>query len=68
MAKCSMVSCPEPPVGGFQQVLDAGHMEDPGATILGSKTFWCRDHESALRPTTSTKRGYYLKADRIPKE
>jgi hypothetical protein len=63
MVMCSMVHCPDPPVGGFQEVLDARHTHDPGPRML-----WCSDHESLLRPQTFAKQGYYLSADQIPKE
>jgi hypothetical protein len=66
MVKCSIVRCTNPPIGGFQETLNAGHLQDPSAEIAGSRMFWCGDHESALRPQAFGKRGIYLDASQIP--
>jgi hypothetical protein len=67
MAKCGVGGCTDTPIGGFQEVLNVGHMQDPGAEMAGSGTFWCADHESALRPKTFAKQGYYLSKGQLPK-
>lgn len=49
MEKCGVRGCTEKVVGGFQHVIDAGHLGDPSATLLGAKRFWCASHEQSLK-------------------
>lgn len=60
MAKCAVVGCNEKAVGGFMEIIDAGTLQDPTATIPGLRTFWCESDEELLRPTVSGKRGVWL--------
>jgi hypothetical protein len=60
MAKCGLVGCQEKVVGGFRELIVAGHTQDPSATIPGLQTFWCRSHEDSLRPHVLGKRGVWL--------
>ncbi len=62
MAKCSLTTCSENAVGGFQEVIDAGNFQEPNATIPGGITAWCVTHESDLRRTVAGKPGKWLKA------
>jgi hypothetical protein len=65
MAKCSLVGCANKPIGGFQKIIDAGTLDDPSATLLGTRTNWCEAHQEMLRPSTYGKRGRYLRSDEL---
>jgi hypothetical protein len=56
MAKCALVGCKNPPVGGVEEIIDAGDLQNPFATLPGLKTSWCREHEEMLKRTTIGKR------------
>jgi hypothetical protein len=58
MAKCGIVGCTDKVVGGFQGTLDAGHFQNPTATIPDQRTLWCKDHESSLN--RGLGKGHYL--------
>ena len=56
MSKCSVVGCKNPPIGGVQEIIAAGHLQDPNATLLGLRTIWCAEHEDALAGRARLKR------------
>jgi hypothetical protein len=60
MAKCGFRGCTNPPVGGFEEVIEVGHMQAPDATIPGQWTAWCNDHREILEPKVASERGRRL--------
>jgi hypothetical protein len=60
MAECSMGNCNEAVIGGFQQIIPAGHMLDPYASIPGPRTFWCQNHERSGQASVIGKHGEWL--------
>jgi hypothetical protein len=55
--KCSLQGCDQKVVGGFHEEIAAGFLGNPSATVPGMSTYWCAEHESAIRPHTIGKRG-----------
>jgi hypothetical protein len=60
MTTCSVVGCDEKVVGGFREIIPAGHLQDATASIPGPRTCWCRTHETSLRAGVVGKRGERL--------
>jgi hypothetical protein len=60
MAKCSVVGCTEPAIGGFRELIDVANFQNPTATAPGLHTQWCAMHESMVRPSVLGKRGEWL--------
>jgi len=56
MAKCALVGCENKPVGGIEEIIDAGDLNNPNATLPGLKTAWCAEHESWIAPQVRLKR------------
>jgi hypothetical protein len=56
MAKCSLVGCNNKPVGGVEEIVDAGSFDHPHATLPGLKTAWCIEHKEWLSPEAMMRR------------
>jgi hypothetical protein len=56
MAKCVMDGCEGKPVGGVEEILDAGDHTNPKATMPGHRLAWCADHERWGRSAMSFRR------------
>jgi hypothetical protein len=60
MPKCSMTSCSEVAIGGFQETIGVSSVDYPNATIPGLATYWCATDEALLRRTVSGKPGDWI--------
>jgi hypothetical protein len=49
MSKCAMGDCNRKPVGGVEEILEAGNHTALRAIVPGRKTAWCAEHERALK-------------------
>jgi hypothetical protein len=66
VAKCGVRDCIGKVIGGFQRLEDVGHFNDPTATILGMKRFWCEHHKGNL--TQNLGRGRFLSEEELKEE
>jgi len=67
MAKCGVIGCSEKAVGGFQEMIEAGDMMNPSATLPGLRTFWCEYHKESLQAHVLAKRGVWLRGKDLEK-
>jgi hypothetical protein len=65
MAKCGVADCNAKAVGGFLELIEAGNIQNPDATIEGPRTVWCVRHEAELRRTVLGSRGKLLTAKQL---
>lgn len=56
MAKCVVVGCKNPLVGGVQAIIDVGHLQDGAPTISGQITCWCAEHDYVARKGIAGKK------------
>jgi hypothetical protein len=48
MPKCSVYSCSETPIGGFQERIDISNFFFPRRSVSVGTYYWCRQHEELL--------------------
>jgi hypothetical protein len=60
MPKCYVSGCNRILICGFEERVNAHDHDNPGDTLPGKKTAWCRLHEVTGRRGTTGKRGRFL--------